>query len=70
MLAFNMNFEEQPISQEIIDNAIKMITSSKILNEAFKNWCDTGRGVQMYPLDPTDPSTWDERARPSASKWG
>ena len=60
MLAFNMNFEEQPISQEIIDNAIEMITSSKILNEAFKNWSDTGRGVQMYPLDPTKPSTWTE----------
>ena len=45
MLAFNMNFEEQPISQEIIDNAIEMITSSKILNEAFKNWSDAGRDI-------------------------
>ncbi len=60
MLAFNMDFEGKPVSQEVFDNAMEMITSSSLLREAFKNWCDTGRGMQRYPMDPTDSSTWDK----------
>jgi len=33
-----------------------------LLREAFKNWEKTGKGVEKYPLDPTDPKTWDKNA--------
>jgi adenylylsulfate kinase len=60
MQAFNMKFEGNPVSQEVFDTAIKMVTSSSLLREVFKNWCDTGTGVEKTPLDPHDPKTWDK----------
>jgi len=65
MLALNMRIEGQPVSQKIFNNAIKMITSSNLLKESFKKWCETGKGIQRYPLDPTDPSTWDKNPKTS-----
>ena len=62
MKAFNMQFEGELASQEVIDRAIKMLNSSELLREAFKNWEKTGKGVEKYPLDPTDPKTWDKNA--------
>ena len=46
-------------SQEMFDSAIKKITSSELLREAFKRWCDVGEGVERFPLDPLDPTNWD-----------
>lgn len=39
--------------------AMKKVMSSKLLREAFKRWCDTGEGVEKFPLDPTKPSNWE-----------
>jgi len=46
-------------SQEVFDNAIKRITSSELLRNAFKRWCDVGEGMERFPLDPLDPANWD-----------
>jgi len=46
-------------NQSAFDNAIKRITSSELLREAFKRWCDTGEGMERFPLDPLDPANWD-----------
>lgn len=60
MLDFGMKHEGKEISQETFDRAIGKITSSKLLRECFKGWCETGEGVEKYPLDPLDPKTWDK----------
>jgi len=49
-------------------NSIAKIMSSKLLQEAFKNWCDTGEGVEKFPLDPTNPSTWETVKNPDMFK--
>ncbi len=54
----------QPISgykftQEDFDNAISKLTSSPLLRNAFKIWCETGEGVEQFPLDPLSPGNWD-----------
>ena len=59
MQAFGLKTEGGGITQAEFDRAIDMITSSTLLREAFKRWCETGKGVERYPLDPTDPKTWE-----------
>jgi hypothetical protein len=61
MKAFALKPEGGPVSQEVFNNAIKKITSSELLRECFKRWCETGKGVEQYPLDPLDPKNWDRR---------
>ncbi|MCI0529675.1 MAG: sulfotransferase, partial [Nitrospira sp.] len=46
-------------SQEVFDKAIEKITSSNLLSEAFKRWCDVGEGMERFPLDPLNPANWD-----------
>ena len=46
-------------SQADFDSALKKIMGSPLLREAFKRWCDTGEGTELFPLDPTDPANWD-----------
>ena len=46
-------------SQSEFDAAIAKVTSSALLREAFKRWCETGEGSERFPLDPTDPKNWD-----------
>ena len=48
--------------QEDFDKAISKLTSSELLREAFKRWCDVGEGVERFPLDPLKPSNWDTTA--------
>ena len=58
MQEFGLKFENKKISQEVFNRAIEMITSSELLRECFKHWCESGGGVERYPLDPTDPNAW------------
>lgn len=46
-------------SQAEFDRAWQAVTSSPLLREALKRWCDSGEGVERCPLDPTDPANWD-----------
>ena len=62
MQNFGLKFENKKVSQEIFDRAIEMITSSELLRECFKRWCESGGGVERYPLDPTKPKNWDKNA--------
>ena len=45
--------------QSVFDEAIKKVTSSSLLREAFKRWCDSGEGMERFPLDPLNPSNWE-----------
>lgn len=45
--------------QKVFNDAIKKITSSELLREAFKRWCDVEEGMERFPLDPLDPANWD-----------
>ena len=45
--------------QSVFDGAIQKVTSSPLLCEAFKRWCDLGEGVERFPLDPLAPANWD-----------
>ena len=56
---FGLETEGKGFTQDIIDSAVKKITSSKLLRESFEHWCETGKGVEKYPLDPTKPENWD-----------
>jgi len=60
MHAFGMEREGKSTSQEMFNRAIEMLMSSELLRECFKKWCETGYGVQRYPLDPTNPAYWDK----------
>lgn len=46
-------------SQDDFNSALIKITSSPLLSSAFKNWCETGEGVEKFPLDPINPANWD-----------
>jgi hypothetical protein len=46
-------------TQADFDKAIAKVTSSALLREAFKRWCQTGEGSERFPLDPTNPANWD-----------
>lgn len=46
-------------SQGDFDSAMHKVTSSALLRDAFKTWCETGEGVEKFPLDPTNPANWD-----------
>ena len=62
MIAFNMKIEGESASDEVIDRALTMLNSSELLKEAFNHWEKTGCGVEKYPLNPTDPKTWDKNS--------
>ena len=55
MEEFGMKREGGPVSQEVFDRAMEIITSSSLLRECFKHWCETGQGVEKYPLNPLNP---------------
>lgn len=57
-------------SQDVFDRAIEKITSSNLLRDAFKRWCDLGEGVEKFPTDPLDPANWEQDlvANPEAFK--
>lgn len=59
MRRFGIKPEARKVSQDVFDRAIGMITSSPILRDSFRNWCETGGGDDKYPLDPTNPANWD-----------
>jgi len=59
MQAFGIKAEGDGVTQGEFDRAMDMINSSTLLREAFKHWCETGKGMERYPLDPTDPKTWE-----------
>jgi hypothetical protein len=46
-------------SQSDFDLALAKVTSTPLLREAFKRWCETGEGSERFPLDPTNPKNWD-----------
>ncbi len=46
-------------TQDDFDSAIRKVTSSDLLRTAFKFWCETGEGVERFPLDPTNSANWD-----------
>ncbi len=46
-------------SQGDFDRALSKLTSTPLLREAFKRWCETGEGSERFPLDPTNPKNWD-----------
>ncbi len=46
-------------TQKDFDSAISKLSSSALLMDAFKKWCETGEGVEKFPLDPTSPANWD-----------
>ena len=46
-------------SQDVFDKAIEKVTSSELLREAFKRWCDVGEGMERFPLDPLNPANWE-----------
>lgn len=61
MKSFGLKPEGEPVSQEVFDRVIEKVTGSELLRNCFKHWCETGKGVERYPLDPLDPKTWDRR---------
>ena len=62
MQMFGMRFEGEPASPEVVNRAMKLINSSALLKNAFQHWEKTGRGLEKYPLDPTDSRTWDKES--------
>jgi hypothetical protein len=56
---FGLGLDGRVHPQSVFDNAIAKITSSPLLREAFKRWCDLGEGVERFPLDPVAPNNWD-----------
>ena len=60
MEALEIPCEGEPASQETFNQAIEMLMSSPLLRECYKHWCETGKGVQRYPLDPKKPSNWQK----------
>ena len=60
MKNFNMQLEGNNITNDVRYNALNMLNSSELLKDAFNHWKETGKGVQKYPLDPTDSKTWDK----------
>lgn len=49
----------RPVSQETFDLGLTKMMSSPLLRKSFKNWIQTGEGVELFPLDPTVPANWD-----------
>jgi hypothetical protein len=47
------------ISKNDFNQAINKLLSSHLLQTAFKNWCETGEGSELFPLDPINPKNWD-----------
>ena len=56
-LGLDLSGRVQP--QEVFDRAISKLTSSALLREAFKRWCDLNEGMERFPSDPLDPANWD-----------
>lgn len=57
--AIDQALSGRSFTQDDFDSAIKKVTSSALLREAFKTWCETGEGTEKFPLDPTNPANWD-----------
>ena len=53
---FNFKKSNRKFSQEIFNKSINKLTSSQLLRDAFKKWCETSEGVEKYPVDPLDPN--------------
>lgn len=54
-----LDFSGKVHSQEVFNKAVEKITSSDLLKEAFKRWCDLREGMERFPTDPLDPINWD-----------
>jgi len=54
-----LEFAGRRHAQDVFDRAMQKITASPLMREAFKRWCDLGEGMERFPLNPLDPSTWD-----------
>ena len=62
------------ISKKKIDEnkkriGMKKILTSKLLNQAYKDWIKTVEGSPNYPLDPTNPKNWDKKFIKKKSKF-
>ena len=51
---------DEDFRREIARNVAYSI--GELLKNAFQRWKETGRGMEMYPLDPTDSRTWDKES--------
>ena len=56
--------------QEDFNQALEKIMSSELLRAAFKKWCETGEGVEKFPLDPTDPKNWEPGSTDNPDMFG
>ena len=52
-------FDGRIHSPKVFERAIQKLMSSPLLRDAFQRWCDLGEGMEKFPLDPLDPTTWD-----------
>ena len=55
----DLQLSGRKFTQDDFESAMNKVMSSRLLREAYKRWCDTGEGVEQFPLDPTNPSNWD-----------
>ena len=62
MIKFGYKQEFQEYSQEIFIEAIKRLTSSKLLIEAFSNFLIHNIGSTKLPLDRFNPNYWDMKS--------
>jgi len=59
-----LSLSGQKFSQEDFNSAMRKLMSSPLLRSAFKNWCETGEGVEKFPLDPINPANWEPSSSP------
>ena len=57
-MGLSLSGEQFP--QGIFNKALEKVTSSSLLEEAFKNWCLFEEGCEKFPLDPIDPKNWEK----------
>lgn len=61
MKEFNIELEFSDPTDEILEMALKRLTSSPLLKKAFLQYTFKRKGTEKYPIDPFNPSNWDKR---------
>ncbi len=69
MIKMGYQISKKKIDENKKKIGMKKILTSKLLNQAYKNWVKTGEGSPNYPLDPTNPKNWDKKFIKKKSKF-
>ena len=65
MLGYERVYNDISENDPLLKKAIEEIKKNNFVFKNFQNFIATGEGINKYPMEPTDPRSWGQKANPS-----